>query len=64
MFVKDLAGIGAEDAVGGAVQQLGAEFLFELAQLLGQRRLRHVQHQRSARQGPVVDDGNEITELS
>jgi hypothetical protein len=64
MFIKDLAGIGAEDAVGRAVQQLGAEFFLELAQLLGQRRLRHVQHQRRARQRAVVDDGDEIAELA
>jgi hypothetical protein len=44
MLIEDLAGIRADHALRRAVQQLCAEFVFELAQLLGQRRLRHVQH--------------------
>jgi hypothetical protein len=60
VLVKHPAGIGAEHTLGVTVQQLHAQLVFELTQLLGQRRLRHVQYQGRARQRAVVDDGNEI----
>ena len=60
MFVKHLARVRAEHALGRAVQQLHAQFLFQLAQLLRQGRLRHVQDQGRARQRAVVDDGNKV----
>ena len=48
----------------GTVQQLRAEFFFQLAQLLGQGRLRHVQDQGGTRQRTVVDNGNKIAQLA
>ena len=64
VLVEHLAGVGAEHALGGAVQQLRAQLLLQLAQLLGQRRLRDVQHQRGARQRAVIDDGDKVAKLA
>lgn len=64
MFIEHGAGVRAEHALCGAVQQLRAQFVLELAQLLGQRGLGHVQEQRGARQRAVVDDGDEVAQLA
>jgi hypothetical protein len=64
VLIKNLAGVGAQHAMGRAVQQLGAEFFLELAQLLGERRLRHVQYLGGTRQRAVIHNGNEIAELT
>lgn len=64
MVVKHLAGVGADHALGTAVQELGAQFLFKLAQLLGQGGLCNMQYQCGPRQRSVVDDGNKIAQLA
>ena len=64
VLVEDFSGVGAQHALGRTVQQPGAKLVFQLAQLLGQRRLGDVQDQGGARQRTVVDDCNEIAELS
>jgi hypothetical protein len=45
---EHLAIAGELDAVAIALQQLGAEIAFEVAQAIGDRRLRHVQPFRRA----------------
>ena len=64
MVVKHFTGIRADHALRAAVQQLDAQLFFKLAQLLGKGGLGHMQYQCRARQGSMVDDGDEVTQLA
>ena len=53
MVIEHLAGIRADNALGTAVQELGTQFFFQLAQLLGQGGLCNMQYERGTRQRAV-----------
>ena len=57
---EDLAGLGEPGALRGAVEQLRAELLLELADLPAQRRLRDAQLGGGAAEVPVLGDGGEV----
>jgi hypothetical protein len=64
VLIEDLAGIGGNHALGRAVQQLRRHLVFQLADLLGQRRLGDVQHPCRPRERTVIDDGHEVAQLA
>ena len=59
-----VAGVGQPRHAPGAVEQLRAERLLELADLLGQRGLRHVQCGGRAREAAVLGDGEEVVDMA
>jgi hypothetical protein len=61
---KYAAGIGQADGFGGAFEEKKAEFVFEVAHLAAQGRLRDVQFERGARNVFRFSDRNEITEVA
>jgi hypothetical protein len=58
------AGRGEVDTPGGAMKQVHAELGLELADLLGQRRLGHVQPLRGAAEVTLLGDSDEVPEVS
>jgi hypothetical protein len=60
---EHLAGGGEVHPPGGPVQQPHAELLLELADLLGQRRLGHVQALGGAAEVALLGHGDEVVEL-
>ncbi|MCY1228651.1 hypothetical protein D9M72_409780 [compost metagenome] len=53
-----------DDAAAGAVEQRRADLLLQLADLLGQRRLRHAQLFRRAREVLGLGGGDEIAQMA
>ncbi len=60
---KRFAEIGEADGAAEAVEEAAAKLGFELLDLLGERRLRHVAFFGGAREGAGVGDGGEVAEL-
>ncbi|ANZ41521.1 hypothetical protein BBK82_41800 [Lentzea guizhouensis] len=60
----DGAGAGELDLAGGAVQQGHAELGLQLLDLLGQRRLGHVQAFGGAAEVPFLGDGDEVAQVA
>ena len=58
------AGLGEGDAAVGAVEQPHAELGLELADLLADRRLRHVQALRGAAEMQLLRDRDEVPQVS
>ena len=57
---EHLARLGEPGALRGAVEQAGAELLFEAADLSAQRRLGDAQVGGGAAEVPVLGDGDEV----
>ena len=57
---QPLAGLGGQDAVGGAMQQGDAELVLHVADMLAERRLRDAQMLGRLREGAELDDAREI----
>ena len=57
---EDLAGLGEPAALRGAVQQPGAQLLFQVADLAAQRRLRDAEGFGGAAEVPVFGDDGEV----
>src|SRR5208282_2932050 len=64
LFQHDAARVGKLDAAARALEQLHPEFVFELADLLAERRLRHMQALRGAAEVQLFSDGDEVAEVS
>jgi hypothetical protein len=60
---KRLADVGEADGAAEAVEKAGAEFVFELEDLLGERRLRDVRLLGGAAEGAGFGDGAEVAKL-
>ena len=57
-------GLSRHSAFGGALQQPGAQFALQPADLLAQGRLHHVQVERRPAHGAELDDADEVAELA
>ena len=57
-------GVGQVDPARGPVQQGDAELGLELADLLGQRRLGHVQPFGGPPEVPLLGDGHEVAQVA
>ena len=64
MAQQDLARLGWRHAAWTAKQKRGAEFSLHVAHVKAQRRLRDVERGGSFRKRPLLDDRQEITQLS
>lgn len=60
---KGLADLGETHGAAKAIEEAGAEFVFELTDLLGKRGLGDVGLAGSAAEAAGIDDGAEIAEL-
>ena len=60
---KGLPDFGEADGAAEAVEEAGAEFVFELADLLRERRLRDVRLAGGTTEAAGIDDGAEVAEL-
>ncbi len=58
------AGLGEVDAAGGAVEQLDAELGFQLADLLGERRLGHVEPLGGATEVTLLGHRHEVPKVA
>src|ERR1700688_5044484 len=63
MGQEGFAEIGEADAASEAVEKARAEFVFELEDLLGERRLGDVRLFGSPREGKSFGDGTKVTKL-
>ena len=61
---KDFSGFRQPQGFGAAFKQLKTDFVFEIADLPAQARLRDVQLQRGTRNILLLGDGDEITEVA
>jgi hypothetical protein len=60
---EGLADFGEAYGATEAIEQAGAEFVFELANLLGERGLGNVRLAGGAAEAAGIDDGAEVAEL-
>ncbi len=60
---EDLAGLRQPHALGRAHHEFGADLFFQLAQRLGQRRLRHVQDLRGGAHAASPGQGEQQVQM-
>lgn len=58
------AGLGEVDTAGGAVEQLDTQLGLQLADLLGERRLRHVEAYGGATEVTLLGHRHEVPEMT
>ena len=63
VFGERAAGLGGDDAAAGTDEEVGAERLLELADLLGHRGLRHAQRLGRGGERAELERGTEAAEL-
>ena len=61
---EQLAGLGGDHLAADAVEQRLAQFFFQLADLVRQRRLRDVHALRGAREAQVLGQRHEVAQVS
>jgi hypothetical protein len=63
MLMQPAPGLGRGHPPGAADQQLDAQLLLQMTDMLAQRRLRDMQPFRRFRQRGMIDDGDEVSQL-